>query len=107
MSASKSVATNQGQTIEVLQSRYNKLNTQKIEAGANLKNAQKELERLKQEAREKYGTDDLTELRNKLEAMKEENERKRASYQADLDRIEKDLDSVEQKFSATQSATLV
>ena len=48
----------------------------------------KELERLKKDAREKYDTDDLNELRKLLDNMKAENERKRAAYQAELDRIE-------------------
>ena len=97
---SKSVADNGQQTIEELQNRYKKLDKQKIQAETTLKLACDQLETLQKEAREKYGTDDLTELQAKLEAMQAENERKRAAYQADLDRIEGDLAAVEQRFAA-------
>jgi hypothetical protein len=67
-----------------------------------LETAQQQLDRLKREAREKYGTDDVAELGKKLDAMRSENEVKRKSYQADLDRIETDLAAVEEKFAACQ-----
>ena len=88
------------QSIEELQKRYQKLNTRKIEAGINLSNATAKLGELKQEAREKYGTDDLAELRGKLDSMKADNDEKRRKYQADLDRIDAELEAVERKFAA-------
>src|SRR6185437_13719532 len=88
------------QTIEQLQKRYQDLNTRKIQAETNLKHAKDLLESLQREAREKYGTDDLAELRTKLDAMKADNEKKRKNYQSALDRIESDLASVEEKFAA-------
>jgi hypothetical protein len=97
---SKSVAANGQQTIEQLQQRYDKLHKQKIQAETKLESARSQLEALQKEAREKYDTDDLTELRAKLEAMQTDNEQKRAAYQADLDRIEGDLAAVEQRFAA-------
>jgi hypothetical protein len=102
--SSKSVATNGQQTIEQLQQRYDKLHKQKIQAETKLDSARLQLEALQKEAREKYGTDDLTELRAKLDAMQAENEQKRAAYQADLDRIEGDLAAVEQRFAAANPA---
>ncbi len=42
------------------------------------------------------------ELGKKLEAMRNENEVKRSKYQADLDRIERDLAAVEDRFAAAQ-----
>lgn len=86
------------QSIEQLQQRYEKLHTKKIQTEANLENARKQLEQLKREALEKYGTDDLEELRVKLEAMTTENEKKRRDYQVQLDGIEKDLANVERNF---------
>jgi hypothetical protein len=62
---------------------------------------------LKKEAREKYGTDDLNTLREKLDAMKAENEEKRMNYQAELDRIETELKSVEEKFASSETASPV
>jgi hypothetical protein len=92
------------QTIEQLQQRYERLNTQKIQCETKLESARAELEKLRREAREKYGTDDLVELQAKLEQMKADNEQKRAQYQADLDRIEADLDQVEKTFQTTEQA---
>ena len=58
----KSERTAADQSIEVLQERYGKLNTRKIQAETNLENAHRQLETLKEEAREKYGTDDVETL---------------------------------------------
>jgi hypothetical protein len=88
------------QSIEELQKRYSALNKKQIEADTNLKNAEKQLAALQAEAREKYGTDDLAALRQKLADMKAENETKRRDYQAKLDKIESDLTQVEEKFAA-------
>jgi chromosome segregation ATPase len=92
------------QTIEVLQERYLKLNQKKIEAETELRGAKQRLEELQKEAREKYGTDDLAELQKKLEAMQAENERKRAEYQTELDRIEGNLQEVERSFTDTEAS---
>ena len=86
------------QGIEELQQRYQSLNAKRITAEADLKNAQKRLDELRQEARAKYGTDDIEQLERKLQAMREENEQKRSAYQAELDRIEDALAEVENRF---------
>lgn len=93
------------QSIEELQSRYQKLNTRKIQAETNLVNAKKQLEQLQQEARDKYETDDLVTLRDKLDAMKAANESKRRDYQQQLDRIESELHAVEKRFVAPAKPT--
>ncbi len=49
-------------------------------------------------------TDDVDELRKKLEQMKRDNEEKRRAYQADLDRIETELADIETKYDASSSA---
>jgi chromosome segregation ATPase len=92
------------QTIEQLQQRYEQLNRQKIQCETKLESAREQLENLKREAREKYGTDDLGDLQAKLEQMKADNEQKRAAYQADLDRIEGELAQVEQNFQVTEAS---
>src|SRR3954468_11136613 len=91
------------QSIEELQRRYEKLNTKKIQAETNLENTQKQLESLKKEAREKYGTDDVTQLREKLVAMQADNDARRKKYQTELDKIEEDLAAVETKFAAAEN----
>jgi SMC interacting uncharacterized protein involved in chromosome segregation len=92
------------QGIEELQQRYQSLNAKRITAEADLKNAQKRLDELKQDARAKYGTDDIGELQAKLQEMREENERKRSTYQAELDRIEDALEEVENSFQPVDSS---
>jgi uncharacterized protein (DUF342 family) len=103
MATSKAAASGGQQSIEQLQDRYQRLNERKIRDKANLENAEKQLDALRKEAREKYGTDDLEQLRQKLETMKHENETKRAGYQAELDRIESELAAVDQQFSAAEN----
>ena len=105
--ATKSAATSRDdassggeQTIEQLQARYQSLDKKKIQAETNLENAQKQLTALQKEARDKYETDDVAELQKKLATMKAENESKRRQYQDDLDRIERELKAVDEKFAA-------
>src|SRR3954453_15813268 len=102
MAANKATVSDGKQSIEQLQRRHEQLNTQKIQAQTKLESARQQLEALKREAREKYGTDDLAVLRQKLADMKDENERKRADYQAELDRIETDLAAVEERFAVAE-----
>jgi len=103
--AAPKAAQNGQQSIEQLQERYQQLNKRKIQAETHLQNAQHQLEKLQDEARQKYGTADVAELRQKLAAMKAENESKRAGYQAELERIESDRVAVEQKFAATENTS--
>jgi len=92
------------QTIEQLQKRYHDLNEQKIQAATRLEGATSQLEALRKEAREKYGTDDLAALQEKLVAMRAENEAKRQKYQADLDAIQSALKEVENQFAGSDAA---
>lgn len=99
----KAVPTGTGQLpeIETLRLKYNDLNTKKTRAETNLENARNQLEKLKKEAREAYGTDDLDALRSKLAEIKADNEAKTAKYRTDLEKIEADLQGVEEKYKAT------
>lgn len=96
-------ATKQG--IDELKSRYENLNKRKIQAEANLENATRLLEDLKAQARREYGTDDIEALQKKLAEMEAENERRRASYQEALDRIETDLAAVEEQYKTVENNT--
>lgn len=82
-------------SIDELRERYQALHQQKIRAEANRETAEQRLSELKLEARETYGTDDVEELKRKLEELKAENERKRADYQAHIEQVESDLAKVE------------
>lgn len=86
------------QTIDELKARYESLNKRKIQAEANLENARNQLEELKAQARSEFGTDDIEALEKMLADMQAENEQKRAAYQESLDRIEKDLAAVAEKY---------
>jgi chromosome segregation ATPase len=86
------------ESIETLRQRYARLNERKITAAADLKNAEEQLARLKQEAREQFGTDDAAELQKQLEELNRENERQRADYQKHLEKIEADLGEAEKNF---------
>jgi chromosome segregation ATPase len=99
--AGRGMADNSGsqQTIEQLQRRFESLNTKKIQAETSLQHAREQLDKLQREAREQYGTDDVAALQSQLDKMKADNEQKRISYQAELDRIENDLAAVEATFA--------
>ena len=92
----------EAQEIEELRRRYDDLNQKRIRTDANLQNARKRLEKLQEQAKKNFGTDDLDELRAKLTEMKSDNERKRSEYQESLDRIEYELAEVEQQYAEVQ-----
>lgn len=84
--------------IEQLKQEHARLDRAKTTAEANLKNANDQLEALREEAKATYGTDDLDELKKKLQQMQADNEAKRAEYQKHLEKIKHDLQQVEQTF---------
>lgn len=90
------------QDIEALKKRYTDLDRRKAAAEANLKTATENLEVLKEQARNAYGTDNLEELRAKLEEMKRENDRKRSEYQQHLDQIETRLSEIEREYGTAR-----
>ncbi len=87
------------QSIEQLGARHSELNRRKIQADTQLEDARKRLETLQAELKAAYGTDDVEQLRSKLEEITAANEAKRIKYQASLDAIELALREVEGKFS--------
>jgi predicted nucleic acid-binding Zn-ribbon protein len=87
------------ETIEQLQERHATFNKQQIRVQAQLEEAQKRLAELNQRAKAEFGTDDVEQLREKLETMKRENEQKRAEYQSSLDQIDAKLKEVETEFA--------
>jgi hypothetical protein len=95
--------SNDPQDIEKLSKRHKVLEGKQIAAKALLASSQEKLNELKQQARETYGTDDLVKLREKLEEMKRENERKRATYQSHLNEIENQLTEVERQHAEAVS----
>tara|TARA_R110002111_G_scaffold262875_1_gene342495 strand:+ start:38960 stop:39265 length:306 start_codon:yes stop_codon:yes gene_type:complete len=90
--------------IETLTAQYQKLNKRKIESERDLVNAEKNLNELKQQAQEEYGTNKLDELKEKLQQIKAENERKRAEYHQTLGQIETELTKIETDHQATDAS---
>lgn len=91
-------------TIEQLKEKYETLKVKQTQAETRRDAARENLDKLRREARAAYGTDDVAELQAKLAAMTQENEAKRAAYQASLAKIETDLAAVEQQFAAAETA---
>ena len=83
------------QTIEKLRERFQALHTEKVRAEQDYKNAQETLEKLQEQAREQFETDDLEQLQAMLAKIEEENLEKRKGYQASLDQIDANLKKVE------------
>jgi chromosome segregation ATPase len=90
-------------SIEDLKQQYERLKTKQTQAETRRDSAKENLEALRAEARKNYGTDDVAELRKKLAEMTQENERKRAEYQAALAKIEADLQKVEADFAGVDN----
>src|SRR6476619_491561 len=91
------------QSIEELRQRHQELNTKKIQAETNLGNATSALKKLQEEARKKFGTDDVAALKAKLVEMETANENARRQYQESLDTIESALEAVEEKLDAVEN----
>ena len=86
------------ETIEQLRKRFDTLNEKRIRAEANLATATNELQRIQEEAKAQWGTDDLAALEAKLQEIRAENEKQRANYQKHLEGVEQRLLQVETQF---------
>jgi phage shock protein A len=89
------------QTIEKLRERFQALHTEKVRAEQDYKNAQETLEKLQEQAREQFETDDLDKLQAMLAKIEAENLQKRKEYQASLDQIDANLRKVEDSEGQT------
>ncbi len=81
--------------LERLKADYKELETKKIQTDTNIKSLETELERLREQARESYGTSDLEKLRELLEARRRENEQKLTEYEQHIRSIKDRLDEIE------------
>lgn len=91
--------------IEALRKRHKELNEKRIAAETSLKNAEERLAELKREAKQTWGTDDLTALKLKLDEMRASNEEQRAAYQSHIEQVEARLREVESQFGKAQAST--
>ena len=90
------------QTMDQLKKRFEELSLKKVKYETQRDSAASELADLKQQALELYGSDDVKQLEKMLSEMKTENEKKRSEYQASLDKIDENLQSVQESFDAAQ-----
>jgi DNA repair exonuclease SbcCD ATPase subunit len=87
------------QKLETLRQEYNVLHTKKITTDANIKNLEKNLDRLRASAEQEYGTSDLEKLREILETRRQENEMKVAQYEQHVKEIKEKLATIEEPQS--------
>jgi len=92
------------ETIEALRERHKRLDEQRVRAEESLRNLREQLDGLKADARERYGTDDVERLRTMLAEMRAENERRRAAYQQHLSEVEARLAEVDAQHRAAVDA---
>lgn len=83
--------------IEELRKRHDSLRTVQIQAQTNLENIHAELDRLKEQARTEFGTDDVDVLAERLAKLEAENLKARADYDVALKAIESKLAEIEKE----------
>ena len=83
--------------IKELLKRHQDLLSQKAIAEDRLATARINLQNAKEEAREKYGTDDPEKLSAKLDEARAENENKVAKFAEDLGMVEDKLKSIDEQ----------
>ncbi len=83
--------------IKELLKRHQDLLSQKAIAEDRLKTASNQLQKAKEDAQEKYGTDDPEKLSAKLDESRAENESKIAKFAKDLGIVEENLKSIDEK----------
>jgi hypothetical protein len=90
------------QTIDELQVRYQRLAEEKIKVETQRDSAQQQLQEIKADALEQFGSDDLNTLKARLADMKTNNDQKRIDYQKQLDQIEQKLVEIDEQFVAAE-----
>lgn len=89
--------------LEQLNARRTSLRDSLVRAQTNADTAQRELQRLEAEAKEKYGTSDPAELQRLVAQWTEENARALDQYETDLNTLDKELKRVQQQLQQAQS----
>ncbi len=90
------------QSLPQLRERFDQLNKRKIQIQTKRDDAIKRRDELMRRAKQEYGTDQVSELRQILSDMKQANEKKRLQYQNDLDRIEQTLAAIDAEFAEAE-----
>jgi hypothetical protein len=90
------MSSSNNQTIEQLTERYKKLNETRIGTERDLKHANEQLSKLKEQAMSTWGTDDIETLQKMLEEMRISNDKKLTDYQKHIEEIETRLKGIEE-----------
>lgn len=91
------------QSIAELQKRYESFMAEKVKYETQRDSAASELAKLKKQAMDQYGSDDVGKLEKMLDDMKVENEKRTREYQASLDEIDTNLKNVRSSFEASDA----
>jgi len=78
-----------------LKAEYEKLREEQVRAEQTMAHLEAELSALEEKARQEYGTADPVELRAKLDAMRDENERLVAAYREHIASVRDGLSALE------------
>ncbi len=81
--------------LEGLKKEYRELDTRRIQTETNIKNLEKELQRLREQAEKNYGSSDLEELKRLLEERRRENERLVHEYEEHIRGIKDRLAAID------------
>ncbi len=81
--------------LESLKGDFKELETKKIQTETNIQTLEAELQRLREQARQTYGTSDLEELKALLEKRRRENEHLVAEYEQHIRGIKDRLADIE------------
>ena len=90
------------QELNALRRQYEQLRDQKVRAEQDTANLTSQLEALKAQAKDEYGTDDPDELQALLQQKREENSRVVEEYRKHIQQIRDDLSRVEQNSGGNE-----
>lgn len=90
------------QELNELRRQHEQLRDQRVRTEQDMTHLSNELARLKEQAREEYGTDDPEELQALLEKKREENERVVSEYREHIQQVQQDLAAVENRVEGDE-----
>ena len=86
--------------IEELAKRYQQLSNAQVRAQTNLENAEKHLAELEADAKKQFGSSDVEDLKQQLNEIETENQKRKLEYEKHLVSIESKLAEVENSEQA-------
>ena len=89
-------------SIEQLREAYARLEAARQRAQTELARAEERLKVGREDAKARFGSDELEELQQKLQAWTAENETRRTKYQAELEAIETELKNIQAAAEAAR-----